>query len=684
MHRTHTVRAFSGSAVLLALSVSLLGAGACSSEDPPVKQCGGVERDGQCFKKCDLSKCAEANYCFTTDERPEGFCGLPCTDSSECGWGFTCAPGSATLPDFSTRDAYCMGLGLAGNGAPGTTCTADAQCDTGHGLNCLQGACTWKCSGLGLCPGGYECAGIPDATQDGPQGHCVAKGEETGPGQYGTDCPSGKSDVCDQAGGFQCIGVVGTGYCSKKGGCEQDQDCPSGYWCSTMRVAKDTSGNIDFAQRPRVCSKRQFCAPCDTDVDCSFQTGAVCVPDKNNEKFCTHRCEASSNSCRIGSACTDVGDGLLACVPDVGVCHEAEPKGCSPCRNDADCGDNAICASGMIGYKQGVNWCMTPCGPADEFGKNTCPLAPNGLEMLCLDENELSIGGPFVEGDPTVPNYIYKHCYAPFTVDNSEMFGGEDPPRNVCGNYIREGDEECDDGNSTATDGCDKCKVTAACTFAITEPNGDVWDDPPLEPVLAPAPSHITTGDPRMKYVVQTTKCPTFMVTGALETAGDVDTIAFRLDSGADAWLNTYAGPIGTCNADLMTEVRVWGNAEATTALNLLDKTVGCKDLSSEIMDLANGKLCPSNNLACGSCSKPGICGSCDDDGGYGNCNRMLLSTNTSYAGYKVDFEGKYKLVRIYAREPSHTVGAYTVVISKFKAQSTGNEGATGPTLSCH
>jgi cysteine-rich repeat protein len=379
---------------------------------------------------------------------------------------------------------------------------------------------------------------------------------------------------------------------------------------------------------------------------------------------------------------------LFACVPDVGVCHDPAPIGCSPCRVDTDCGANAICANGAFGYKAGMNFCMVPCGPADSFGKATCPVAPNGFEMMCFNDNELMYGGPFKQGAKNAPNYLYDHCYPPATVDNTEEYPGLDPPRNVCGNYVREGDEECDDGNDKDTDGCDtKCKVTPDCTFAVKEPNGDVWATPPLEPALDPTPNQVTGSnyDPRMQWVISMNTCRTFKITGAIETPGDVDTVAFQLNDGGNAFLDTYNGGIGKCNADLKTEVRAWGTTEQTKDLNLLDPTVTCEGLSdvTKNLDAATPSLCPSGNLACGSCSTSGLCGSCDDDNGYGDCTRMMFGSTLTVNDYKVDFDGKYKLIRIYAKDPAATISEYMMIVSRFTATSlSGND--TPPGFSCY
>ncbi len=664
---------------LTALAVTGALSIGCSDDETPEKKCGGVERDGQCFKLCDEAKCAENNLCFKTEERPEGFCALQCTDVAGCPIGYKCDPNHETLSGESGL-GFCKGLGLASDGALGTTCTGDAQCDTGHGFTCLGGKCTTPCAAIGdACPTGYECVGNPSPSAGGAKGMCAETKVPVVDKQYGTPCPSGKDDACDTANGFSCVGPVGEGYCTKKDGCTSDDQCPTGYWCGTMRTALDDK-NIDFSKRPRACVKRTWCTPCSTDVDCSLQLGAVCAADTNGEKFCSMPCVLGGNSCIIGAECVDTGGGKGVCRPDVGVCHEANPKGCSPCRNDADCGDNAICAGGSVGYKPGMNWCLTPCG--EENGKSTCPVAPNGLEMMCLDDVNYDLGGPFSASDP---NYIYKHCYAPYTVDNTEKYLESDPPRNTCGNYVREPGEECDDGNMNSADGCADCKVTADCTFSATEPNGDLWLGE--GPALNKEPGHLTIGtdwDPNMKWVISTQKCPTFKVFGSIDAPGDVDTVAFMLSNEQYAWLETFSGEVGACNGDLRTEVRPWGNAEQSAKLNLMDPDVKCEQLTSEIKDLANNKLCSDNKLGCGSCTQSGLCGQCDSDNGIGACNRMLVSTSTKlYGQYEVKFDGKYRMIRIYGQDPTVTVSDYVIVVQKFVAQSNFGT-STPPALSCY
>jgi cysteine-rich repeat protein len=310
--------------------------------------------------------------------------------------------------------------------------------------------------------------------------------------------------------------------------------------------------------------------------------------------------------------------------------------------------------------------------------------------MLCLNENQYDLGGPYKANDSSAPNYLYNHCYAPLTVDNSELFPDKDPPNNTCGNAKRDPNEECDDGNKVATDGCDKCKVTANCTFTITEPNADG------NPALSPIPYHVPVSgaeyEPAMQYVITLSKthCATFKIEGAIEAPGDIDNIAFQLPEDAYAWIETFTSSVGSCSSDLRTEIRTWKDSEKIADPTYLDLSVPCEKLTTDIIDEANGKLCPTspNHLACGSCNGPGYCGKCDEDNGIGQCNRLYLTTNptsidTNLGAIPINFEGQYKVMRVYARDAQATVANYIVIGSRFTAQAdTG--ASTPPATSCY
>ena len=120
-------------------------------------------------------------------------------------------------------------------------------------------------------------------------------------------------------------------------------------------------------------------------------------------------------------------------------------------------------------------------------------------------------------------------------------------------------------------------------------------------------------------------------------------------------------------------------------APNLLDLSVPCEKLSDVIVDLANGKACSGapTHLGCGTCSGPGTCGVCDDDSGHGDCSRMLVSTATTYGEYPIYFDGMFKVLRVYAKDPNTTVGRYVLVGSRFTKEALFGP-STPIALSCY
>jgi hypothetical protein len=664
-------------ASLLALSPLFLlmfpGCGGSTTDPAPI--CPGVTTsDGRCLKKCDISKCSEGQQCVVTSDQPQGLCQTTCTDictSGQC-------EGSGTALDSSTPLKFCVGSSTPTGTCQsvtdcdqsagfrcienkcqkpglGTACTTNEECDAaqGHqcvnnkcaaikkageactqsaeceaGAQCVESTCRNVCNALETCPEGTQCKGKV-GLENGALGVCLPSTVEIATGKYGTDCTKGFGK-CET--GYSCVGATdgddsifwGTPYCTQTNGCSTTADCPEGYWCGEVR------GSM---ANPKACLRSDFCSPCETDVDCSGQTGALCVPDINGEKFCSLPCNPNTNSCIQGASCEDVGNGVMACRPDAGSCHVDAGPGCSACRVDSDCQGNGICRNGDVGYGPGMKWCMVPCGSPDADGKRTCPVAPNGAEMYCLDENQYALGGPF---DSSIN--VYGFCYAPLVNDASSP--KSNPVHGTCYDAIRTGDEECDDGNNTSTDGCDQCKVSDTCKFTVTEPNGDG------NATLKDSQGNDVTVIPAL--------CKTALISGGLESDSDVDNVVFGLKDGFSAWVEVFGDSPATCPADIMMEVRS----------GTVDLTKTCADLNSTIFNLSSSQLCPDGKLGCGSCTVDGLCGTCDDDNGVGNCPKTLVSTTTSYAGYVVKFASQQKTIRVYAKKNQSVVQKYNILIS--------------------
>lgn len=612
---------------------------------------------GKAGDACGARPCGDGLACFQGKcAAALGGAGEGCDDTRGC----DDAAGLVCL------DGICQ-TSIAG---PGEPCGEARPCNGDDGLVCADGSCRYGCKSFSGCAQGYECKGLPAGTSDVFAGACVKSTFESADGQYGTNCP--KPESCDKDSDFFCVGAKGdaNAFCSKKNGCTTDDECPSGYWCGAVTSA-DSKGIIDFENPIKACLQRDFCAPCSSDLDCSNYTGSICVPDVDGEKFCSVPCNPSKNSCAIGAGCVDVGEGVFACRPDVGVCHpkEGQPAGCEPCRIDGDCGPGALCRSGAIGNKAGLKWCQTPCGAPDADGKRPCPVSPSGAEMVCLDENQFGLGGPFQADDPQFGNSVYGFCFKPLTVDNT-VSTTKDPAVNACGNGKREGDEECDDGNSNSSDGCNKCKISDTCRFTLAEENG--------AQVLKQGSDTLTEIP---------SPCLSFAVEGTLKNPGDVAQFRFEIPDGFYSWFEVFSGKAGSCSADLVASVHQGVYDDKTDTLDITDKDgkiTACDKLNSSIknLDADNPSLCKEGNfLGCGSCTDKGLCGTCDDDNGIGNCPRMLLAVTTSYQQYEVKFASNKQLARIYAHDPKATNVSFTAVVDRLTPGAQGPKNSPG--LSC-
>jgi hypothetical protein len=676
-----------GSVLLVSLAIS-----GCSDDDKG-GGCAGVLRDGVCIAKCVESRDCAGNQVCSPVVAEEGLCYGACTVASADNPDQDCGPGEACVDGTNMAGAaikLCRSrgdVGLVPNGY-GVACTSGNECDEAHGLVCYAGrcglpvgtactaptqcstavcdagACAQPCTGLAGCPAGTACDGLKG---DGTAGVC-RPAPQLAAGQYSQPCPKG--DECDAAAGFQCIGFAGDldAFCTKPNGCEADADCPQGYWCGGVRTGEAEEGKIPPSER--ACLKRTFCAPCDTDLDCGFTFGAKCVPDAEGNKFCSTSCDPDLRSCRFGAECVDVGGGDFACRPDIGSCAQAAaPVSCGSCRNDLDCGPGGFCLGDTIQgaiNKPSVRWCVTPCGAPDANGKATCPKAANGLEMVCLDANNLDLstrdlGVPTGSGAtatvPVLPNY----CFPAPTFDNEKSYEN-DPPKGVCGNGLRDPGEECDDANKSATDGCDECKITEKCRFSTPLESSDET------PSLKAADGSVVETIPG--------SCKSFLVEGSLEAAGDIDVVDYDMGTNlTTALAELFTGDLDTCDTDLMLEIRDGQKP---------DVTVACEDLAPPTLRFASLLDC-GKDIGCGSCeADTGKCGLCDDDSGLGDCPRVLFDRVTGYNGAKVINASSHKWMRIRARGAAATVPAYKLVVTgqKSDASSPGSL-VNGPQLTC-
>lgn len=425
--------------ILAGLALGVGGADvACSSSSKPT--CGGVVIEGKCMQKCTDSACVAGTRCLD-DKTLNDQCSRKCTTQNDCAVGTNCV--NWTFPDGS-KGHYCARLPYTKGGNTGeyVPCTANSECDALRGFQCIGGKCqvpcttSADCSSIGVCgPGGTNAKG---------KDVCIRDNKPRGPGEFGSACPNGVDSDCSTQNDFVCIGLPGAtdGYCSRAD-CTSDSDCPQDYFCALLssRTPRSTpptpcqtacggipgnssdpncvpASDIGPGKKYQCgheglvrhyCIKRSFCNSCTSDADCLAYPGQVCASDGNGHKYCTVRCDPSTNSCPWGSAATcgvwDKSLGFPTCRHRFGACT-GTGKACEPCIDDTNC-PNGFCdmSDAFTGEHFCVNLKDTCSCPVGSTSRETpfcngggCPETPGKLQGSCYGDSSLSGTG------------IYDHC----------------------------------------------------------------------------------------------------------------------------------------------------------------------------------------------------------------------------------------------------------------------------------
>jgi hypothetical protein len=230
-------------------------------------------------------------------------------------------------------------------------CAAGNKCLKLNGETKCRKTCASNSDPTAACPFGYTCV------SSDPQPFCVKDNtdlKKATKGQWGAPCnPTGGFDQnpdCDSAQSFWCFGTSkddGAAYCTRYD-CSADLDCGPGFYCGTVNIYPDvTTSKRSLGDTQKVCLKRDYCAPCTADLDCLPQGGRAthCVADDLGNAFCTPECDKTDN-CNKEARCLDLGAGYKACYPRAGACV-GDGSLCSPCRSDADCGEDGLCVKGQ-------------------------------------------------------------------------------------------------------------------------------------------------------------------------------------------------------------------------------------------------------------------------------------------------------------------------------------------------
>jgi hypothetical protein len=316
--------------------------------------------------------------------------------------------------------------------APPAGC-ADDRCAPGNRCLPLNGEtkCRKTCSSnidpAAGCPFGYTCVapdtgGEPFCLQDDAKLEDGTYVKRSDNGQWGAPCnPTGgiNNDACDGAQGFLCYATSptdGAAYCTRFG-CEADRNCGAGFGCATV----NTTPNAERAKRStigevqQVCLRRAYCSTCAADLDCPPVEGrpAHCIPDDDGKTFCSVECGTSKN-CTSEAFCADLGAGYKTCYPRARRCV-GDGSLCSPCRSDADCGEDGACVKGE--YTTERTCAKKSASSCNEGkGRGSCPAS---VEL----ESKVSVacaGGLFEQIPKDYCHGLYKFgegadvgCYTP-------------------------------------------------------------------------------------------------------------------------------------------------------------------------------------------------------------------------------------------------------------------------------
>ena len=484
--------------------------------------------EGECKPGAPVN-CNDGNPCTDDSCDPEVGCqsannNAPCSDSDVCSTQDSCAAGQCVSgPDLVCDDGNdCNGT---------ESCDAEVGCLAGQDLNCDDGdLCngTESCQAEGGCQPGVapNCNDANQCTDDScdsdigcvyamnvalcDDGNACTVGDKCNDGLCvagsGTACDDENvctTDSCDPAVG--CLHLLNDAPCDDGNLCTYGDTCQLGDCvgqvtlpCSDGNPCTDDSCDPDtgcqFAPNADVCDDQNQCTvgdqcgggwcmpgpplPCDdenlctTDV-CTAKEGCTTVNNTlpcNDGNPCTTADACTGGGCQGGPAldcddsnpCTDD-----SCSPDSGCIHENNAAGCED-GNACTTGDNCVAGACIPGL--GALECADE-NPCTDDGCNPdvgCIFVNNSVactdDDACTDGDSCANGacvpGPELEC-PDDGNTCTSHAC------DADSGCVTTPVADCCGNGIKEGGEQCDDGNQTGADGCSaSCVEEAGGCFA--------------------------------------------------------------------------------------------------------------------------------------------------------------------------------------------------------------------------
>ena len=376
--------------------------------------------------KCDPALCASSSSCaIGTCE--SNIC-FEDTQNHTCPEGYTCDLMSGCVPDSVVGD-----------------CAVDSDCmrdDDSEG--CISAYCIPE---LEICVYDFEADGqAPAGSACGQRGGLCDRGSCLA----GQTCVNGVLDAGESD--IDCGG--GCAGCGLNKMCSNNADCQSGA-CdqldSNTCEAANTCGN-GVRDAGEACDDGAIVTGDGCDDNCLLELGQSCV---DNNSCATGACDLlGSNSCEPANTC---GNGNLDSGEGCDDGGTAQGDGCDAgclIENGQSCSQSVACRSGLCTGTvcQATNVCGNNVVEAGEGCDDDNTLPGDGCDENCLIEN-----GSACTGNAGCQSGVCD------LLDSNQC-----EMANQCGNSTLDAGEGCDDGNTTGGDGCNaSCKkeIGQSCTL---------------------------------------------------------------------------------------------------------------------------------------------------------------------------------------------------------------------------
>jgi len=368
---------------------------ACDDANPcnGAETCDAITVGGQMGKKCSPGTgLANGTSCGAAD-----ICINQACTPGICGDSYTTTPeecddANVTMGDGCENNCKytCLSTDVTRNCTPADPCQGQGTCSSTT-HTCAPGTPLANNTPCGT--GGYCKAGV-----------CTQPVCTNGMVELGETCDDGNQtngDGCDDDCTYSCVNAATD--CGTPAACQKYQ-CTAGYTCQSVP---------DTAQNGMTCgTSGQMCnnGSCtggvcgngikETGEQCDF--GAGNGPNTGCETNCTFSCTMAPSSCEDGNTC----NGVSTCTTIMGPNNSGQR-----CVAGTPLADNTNCGTAKI-----------------------CKM------QLCVAS---------VCGDAYVDTSIGESCEPPNTASCDAACHVK-----VCGDGVRAGSEQCDDGNTTNLDGC--------------------------------------------------------------------------------------------------------------------------------------------------------------------------------------------------------------------------------------